>query len=279
LLLEDRWIISRLHRTIAVVNDLMTKFEFGEAQRTIYDFLWGDYCDWYIEIAKIRLRQPAANSPIPVLIHVLDISLRLLHPFMPFITEELWQNLKRYMSSSENMVDSIMVAPYPQADMKQFDEEAERVMLAQIDIIRSIRNSRAQYKVPVEKWIESRIFAGDHAKYIQPYLEVIQTLGRTRPVVFLDTRLQIKDENIVVTILRDSEVYIPLAGMVDLKAERQRLENEAEQAQAELTRLETRLTDKQFLGKAPAAIIEKERQRLADIKDRFRRLSEQIGKL
>ena len=105
LAVEDRWIISRLNRTIADVTGLMEDFQFGEAQRQIHDFLWGEYCDWYIELAKIRL-QAGDTSPLPVLVHVLETSLRLLHPFMPFLTEELWQNLKKHVTRTRQPTPS-----------------------------------------------------------------------------------------------------------------------------------------------------------------------------
>jgi valyl-tRNA synthetase len=276
---EDRWILSRLHHTIATVNNMMENFQFGEAERTTYDFLWGDYCDWYIELAKIRLRSPEAVSPVPMLVHVLETSLRLLHPFMPFVTEELWQNLKNSLPSSNIMGDSIMMSDYPVADTTAFDAEAEQIIGSLIDIIHAIRNARAEHKVEMNRWVESRIYAGNLKDAIQPYLEAIQTLGRTRPVTFLNNRPETKAGNTLVMVLQESEVFIPMASMVDLEVERKRLEKEAEQSQAEATRLETRLADSAFLSKAPAAVVEKERRKLADIKDRLNRLKEQISKL
>jgi len=135
--LEDRWILSRLNRTIMNVTGLMEDFQFGEAQRQMRDFLRGEFCDWYIEIAKIRL-QPDNDglSPLPVLIHVLETSLRLLHPYMPFITEELWQNLKSRLPSGWQPAESIMVASYPEATGAAIDPQAETVMESLIEIIR-----------------------------------------------------------------------------------------------------------------------------------------------
>jgi len=277
---EDRWILSRLNQTIATVTSLMQNFEFGEAQRTIYDFLWGDYCDWYIELAKVRLRSSESCSPVPVLVHVLETSLRLLHPFMPFVTEELWQNIKNNVQDPlEVKADSIMVSSFPVADKTAYDQEAERVMGSLIEIIHSLRNTRAQYKVEMNRWIESRIYAGNLAAALQPYSESIQALGRVRPVVFLDKHPEQQGDNMVITVLKEVEVFIPLSSMVDMAAEKSRLEKEAGLAQGEIDRLETRLADNSFLTKAPAAVIEKERQKLADTRDRLARLQEQIGKI
>jgi len=135
---------------------MMEHFQFGEAPRTLYAFLWGDYCDWYIEMAKIRFRNEKAFSPMPVLVHVLETSLRLLHPFMPFVTEELWQNLKNSISVKQ-FGESIMITAFPEPDNAAFNSEAERVMNSLIEIIHDIRNTRAQYKVEMNKWIESQI--------------------------------------------------------------------------------------------------------------------------
>ena len=271
---EDRWIISKLHRTISSVTNMMENFQFGEAQRTVYDFIWGDYCDWYIEMAKIRLRSPEAASPLPVLIHVLETSLRLLHPFMPFVTEELWQYL-----DIEDKGDSIMIAAFPETDINAFDAEAERIMSSLIEIIRNIRNTRAQYKVEMNKWIESRIYAGEMANSIGSYVEVIKVLARTQPVVFLDKKPAEKEDNTLVLVLQEVEIYIPMSSMVALDAEKLRLEKEAGQAREEIDRLEMRLADSNFLNKAPVAVVTKERQKLVDLKNRFTRLQEQISSM
>jgi len=275
---EDRWILSRLNRTIATVTDMLRNFEFGEAQRVMYEFIWGDYCDWYIELSKIRLRSPGVVSPLPILVHVLETSLRLLHPFMPFITEEIWQNLKRAVPSLVNG-ESIMVAAFPVPDDGKFNREAERIMGAIIEIIRAIRNTRAQYKVEINRFVESHIYAGELLKEIRPHEESIQALARTRPVVFLEKRPEQNDDKTVVTVLQDAEVYIPLASMVDIEAELQKLEKEVSQGEAERQRLEALLSDEKFLSRAPAAVVQKERQKLNDLQDRLARLRDQVDKL
>ena len=274
---EDRWILSRLSRTVSSVTSLMEDFQFGEALRQIYDFLWGEFCDWYIELAKIRLRADSDTpSPQPVLVYVLEASLRLLHPYMPFITEELWQNLKQRLPSDWLASESIMVAAYPESDA-QLDPEAEAVMEAIIEIIRSIRNARAQYNVESARWIEAQIYSGKLAPAIIPYAQAIETLARARPVTFLDSREEgASGENALVLVLKEAEVVIPMASMVDLEAERQRLEGEIEQSQAAIARLEARLNDGAFLTRAPAAVVSKERDRLGVIKDKLARLKEQL---
>ncbi|MFC2019659.1 valine--tRNA ligase [Chloroflexota bacterium] len=278
--LEDRWILSRLNRTIAAVTRLLEKFQFGEAERQIYEFLWSEYCDWYIEIAKVRLRSAAAGlpSPIPVLVYVLGASLRLLHPYMPFVTEELWRNLQNALPLQRRGSESIMVAAYPEADEGTVDPEAERVMASTIEIIRAIRNVRVQYRVESAKWVEAQIYAGELKPAIAAHGDTIQALARVKPVAVRDSRLGgAQPENALVLVLGETEVVIPMETMVDVAAERARLEQEMGQAQAEVARLEARLTDEAFLTRAPAAVVDKERARLAQRKDRLARLFEQLG--
>lgn len=276
---EDRWILSRLSCTISSVTSLMEDFQFGEAQRQIYEFLWGEFCDWYIEIAKVRLRSAGegALSPIPVLVYVLETSLRLLHPYMPFVTEELLQNLKKRLPSDWQQVESIMIATYPQADEAAIDPESERIMESVIEIIHSIRNARAQYEVESTRWIEAQIYAGELTSAITPYSQAIQTLARVRPITFSDSRREgPAGENVLVLVLKESEVVIPMESMVNLEAERKRLQKEIEQSQAEVAQLEARLKDEAFLTKAPAAIVDKERSKLAMKQDKLERLKQQI---
>jgi valyl-tRNA synthetase len=278
---EDRWILSRLYRTISSVIRLLEDYQFSEAQRQIYEFLWSEYCDWYIELAKIRLNADNKGKPstIPVLVHVLETSLRLLHPFMPFVTEELWQNLKRCLPSKWQESDSIMVAPYPEFDDKAIDPAAERIMESVIEITRSIRNARAQYNVENSRWVEAQIYGGELTSEILPYSQAIETLARARPVTITGIRREVQaGENVLVLVLKETEVVIPMESMVDLEAERKRLEKELEQSQAEADRLEARLKDEKFLLKAPAAVIEKERQKSYSLADKIERLKQQLIK-
>lgn len=276
---EDRWILSRLSHTVSSVTSLMDDFQLGEALQQIHDFLWGEFCDWYIELAKIRLRSNAkeAISPLPVLIHVLETSLRLLHPYMPFVTEELWQNLKQRLPSDWQPTDSIMVAAYPEAEAKANDPEAERVMESVIEITHAIRNVRAQYNVESTRWIEAHVYSGELTTSIIPYSEAIQTLARARPIDFHDDRQEIPSgEDTLTLVLKEAEVVIPRESMVDLKVERERLHKEIEQIQVDVARLEARLKDKAFLNKAPTAVVDKERDRLVERKNKLERLKQQL---
>ena len=279
---EDRWILSRLNRVIANVGNLMTDFQFEEAERQLYDFLWSEFCDWYIELAKIRLRPTGEKtvSPIPVLVHVLDTSLRLLHPFMPFVTEELWQNLKQRLPAGWQASESIMIAPYPESDSKSINPEAERTIETVIEIVRAIRNARAEYHVEMARWVEAQVCVGKTTPVIAGYCNAIQTLARAKPVTFQERGKEgARDENALVLVLKEAEVVIPMASMIDVAAETKRLEKEIAENQAEASRLEVRLADKAFLSRAPAPVVEKERQKLVVITDKLSRLKQELTRL
>ena len=277
--LEDRWILSRLSRLATTVDRLMCDYQFGEAERQIHDFFWGEFCDWYIEMAKIRLSQPDA-SPLPVLAVVLETTLRLLHPFMPFITEELWQGLKQRLPEGSQDSPSIMIAPYPVADDKMTDPEAEQVMDSVIEIIRCIRNARAEHKVPPTRWIEARIYADDLCSAIATQSVAIEILAKARPLAVLGrNQREAKGEKALVLVLKEAEVVLPWAGMVDVAAESQRLEREISANQGEIARLEERLKDAAFLSRAPTAVVEKERGKLQSCKDKLTRLRQELAQL
>jgi len=261
---EDRWILSRLDQLIAKVNHLLEDFQFGEAEREIYDFLWHEFCDWYIELAKIRLRRHSDKlepSPLPVLVQTLEISLRLLHPFMPFITEEIWQRLVSHLPQDESRPDSVTIAAYPTA-RGVTDTQAEEEMESVIEIIHSIRNARAQSRIEPARWIEAQICTKNKPA-IESHRQSIETLARVQPLAIVDPRKgRGNREGALVLVLRNVEVILPMA--VDLDAERHRLEKEKEALQAKIARLETRLGDSTFLSKAPSLIIEREQGKLLD---------------
>jgi len=276
----DRWITSQLNGLIKSATAMMANFQFGEAEQQIYDFVWSKFCDWYIEIAKIRLRGRSMPSPLPFLANTLENSLRLLHPFMPFVTEELWQNLKQRLPGGSQMPASIMIAPYPLADDRTFAPEAERVMESVIEVVRSIRNVRAQYKVKPDKWIEARIYADELLSSFLAEAVMIETLAKARPLTILgrQDRGPTKDKALVL-VLKEAEVVVPLAGMIDRLAEEQRLLNESQEIIARIAQVETRLKNAAFVSKAPAEVVSKERDKLAMLEDKVRRLRQELSQL
>ena len=278
--IEDRWILSRLNRLIADVTELLEAFQFGEALRRIYEFLWTEYCDWYIEIAKIRLRSgEKATSPLPVLVHVLETSLRLLHPFMPFITEEIWQRIRGHQP--EGKPDSIMIAPYPTADTSTFDTDVEQEMESVIEIVRSIRNARVENKVAPAKFIEAIIAASEAKSTLESLAPAITVLARVRPLTILDSKegKGMRQDQAITLVLKGIEVILPLEGMIDFNAEKSRLLKEIEANQADIERIERLLRDGAFLNKAPDSIVEKERQKLNDRRDKLGKLEERLASM
>ena len=275
---EDRWILSRHHRLTQRVNQLLADFQFGEAERELYDFLWGEYCDWYIEMAKVRLRE-GDKAPRLVLAYVLERTLRLLHPFMPFLTEELWQRLIQALPHDGPQPPSIMVAPYPQAEDAALDGQAEEEEELVTGIVRAIRNVRAEFKVDPRKPLEA-VVAVRSRDTIAEEAEAIKSLARVDPLLVLEDGTPHPSSHQAVTlVVGDATVYIPMGDVVDLASERRRLEGELASSQESTQGLERRLSDQQFLSKAPEDVVEKERQRLAATQERQGRIRELLAQL
>jgi valyl-tRNA synthetase len=273
---EDRWILSRLNRLIEHVDYLMKDFQFGEALREIHDFVWGEFCDWYIEISKLRLKDKE-NSPLPVLVHVLDTSLRLLHPAMPFITEEIWQNVRPLLGG--DVAESIMIASYPKSDADRIDDDVEKRMAIVTDIVRAIRNTRSELHVEPAKWIEATIAAtADMKQTIAAQAQAIQILARARPLTIADTNCARPDKAKTI-VLNGIEVILPMSGLVDMDAERTRLQKEIDGCTNEISRLGARLADEKFTSKAPAQVVERERGKLTALREKLSTLNERLAAL
>jgi len=283
--LPDRWILSRHNRLIADVTRLFEDYNFGEAGRQIYDFLWGEYCDWFIEISKIRLYgqdEEAKDAARRVLVYVLERTLRLLHPFMPFVTEEIWQHLKgssiRYQESGEGWPEALIVAPWPEPGPT--DEAAEAGMALIMEIVRAIRNARAEYKVEPGRRIEAIIAAGEDHKLLTDQRDILIALARLDAEKLRIARtLEAKPTQALALVVGGVEIYLPLAGMVDLEKERQRLTKEIKEVLEGIARSEALLANEDFLAKAPAHVVEKEREKLADYRQRQAKLRERLQSL
>jgi len=275
--LEDRWIMSRLHRTTAEVEKLLGDFQVGEAGRRLHDFFWGEFCDWYIEMAKVRLKE-GDGSPLPVLAHVLDASLRLLHPFMPFVTEEVWQNLRPHVPSPE--AEALIVAPWPQADERWHDDEAEGQAGLVLDVIRAIRNVRAERGVEPARFVEAYVVVAPASQgAAEASRPVIEALARARPLHIVDGAGAAPREDVVAVILQGAEVILPLAGMLDVEAERARLRGQAAEAESEVQRLEAKLANEQFRSRAPQEIVAKEEGKRAAARARLEGLQARLREL
>jgi valyl-tRNA synthetase len=266
--------MSRLHKLTGDVEKLLSAFQVGEAGRQVHDFFWGDFCDWYIEMAKVRLKADDP-SPLPLLAHVLDMSLRLLHPFMPFLTEAIWQNLRPHLRLAE--AEPLIVAPWPRANKRWHDNEAEAQ--AVMDVVRAIRNIRAEQGVEPARYVEVYLVADGMRRAAEASRLIIETLARVRPLHIVDGAGAAPREQVVTAVLRDVQVVIPLAGLFDVEVERARLRREVDDAQAEVARLEAKLANEQFRTRAPAAVVGKEEEKLAAARARLEGLQARLEEL
>ncbi len=271
--LADRWILSRHNRLIREVNRLVESFQFGEAGRQIYEFLWGEFCDWYIEMSKLRLYGDdvrAADTARAVLVTVLDRSLRLLHPFMPFVTEEIWQHLP-------HEGESLMIAAWPAAG--PLDDVAEREMALVMDLVRAVRNARAEYDVEPKRRIPAVVAAGDRRDLLVEQSAIVAGLGRVDAanLIVAETVAEPPAPAVSLVITADMTAYLPLAGLIDMEKERERLTRAINAASSDIARAEGLLAREGFVAKAPAAVVQRERDRLEEARERVARLQERLA--
>lgn len=277
--LADEWILSKLNKTIAKSTELFEKFEFGEAGKLLYHFIWDEYCDWYIEMTKEVLQgedEAAKKTARSILAYVLDNILRLLHPIMPFVTEEIWQN-------APHEGESIVVAAYPVADEAFMNNEAETAMDKLIGLIRGVRNIRNEMNTPLSKKVPMQINVNDDVT------ESIFATNKAYIVRFcnpesleIGQNLETKEEA-VTAIISGGEVRMPLAGLIKLEDEIIRLEGEAAKLEKEVDRVVKKLGNERFISKAPEAVVTGERlkekdyrEKLATVNERMRSLKAQL---
>ena len=258
----------------------MEEFQLGEAERQIHDFLWSEYCDWYIEMTKLRLRDSSsADSPLPVLVYVLNASLRLLHPFMPFVTEELWQTLQPGEDEATDGARSVTVAPYPIPSGTGIDPEAERVVEATIDIVRALRNYRAERKMEPGHRLEAAVFAGCVLDELRILAPIVEALGRVT-IFDMAERTERADVSCqTVIVLADSDVAIAGASAEDQERVRSQLQKEVETTLGRLESIEQRLKDETFLAKAPAEVVERQTSLAVSLQDKLSRMESELQEL
>ena len=277
---EDRWIVSRLDQVTIEVNQALAAFELGEAQQKLYDFIWNEFCDWYIEMAKVRLRSAGQPSPRPVLAHTLERTLRLLHPFMPFITEEIWRSLTARLPQERELPPSLMIAPYPLAETPRRDRQAEEEISLVMQTIRAVRNTRAQLRIPANRPLEAQLEANGLRGAMEEEAEVIRALSRVEPLRITDAAPAGAEPPTGVTLLVSPLVVrLPLEGVVDLAAERQRLQGELAAGQRELERKEQLVNNPNFRAKARPEVVATEEERLNGLKEQQQRLGEILAQL
>ncbi len=277
---EDRWIVSRLNQVTGQVRKFLEDFQLGEAQRVLYDFIWSEFCDWYIELSKVRLRSGQGPSPLPVLAHVLERTLRLLHPVMPFITEEIWRNLLQRLPQEGNLPESIMIAPYPEADPSRIDPQADQEMAQVIAAIRAIRNARAELRVEPARLIEAVVEPGQHRRLVEDEAAAIASLARVEPLHILDgLGRAAPPQRGINMVVGGIVVSLPLAEVADLASQRQRLAKELEEANANVERIRGLLSRPDFVEKAPEDVVEREQERLKALEEKQERLRQILSQL
>lgn len=274
--LADRWILSRYARTAAEVTANLDKFELGEAARSLYEFIWNEYCDWYIETAKARLYNKedarARATAQHVLWYVLEGTLRLLHPFMPFISEAIWQHLPHEGAS-------LVIADWPAPPAGLLDEKAEAEMGILMDTIKAIRNMRAEVNAPPGKKSEVTVMvAAEWQATFRENQAYLQTLAAAEPIT-LAPLTAAKPENAMAAVVNGVEVYLPLKGLIDVAKETARLTKEADGLAKELERVAAKLANENFVGKAPAEVIEKERAKEREYGDKLAAIRERLAYL
>ena len=272
LAIEDKWILSQYNTLVSGVTDSLEKFELGMAVQKLYDFIWDVFCDWYIEIAKIRLNgddEEQKATVRAVLVYVMSNTLKLLHPFMPFITEEIWQTLP-------HTGESIMISDWPKADsaLNFAAEEAEmsRIMTA----IKAVRNRRAEMNVAPSK--KAKIFI--ETAYADTFLKGTVFFKRLASASEVEVAAHFDDMDSAVSIITESaRLYIPMDELVDFKAELARLNKEKAGVQKELDFVNNKLNNENFVNKAPAAVVEGQRQAKAQLEEKMALILESIEKI
>lgn len=271
---EDRWILSRLQRTIEAVNTGFDGYDMDDAARALYDFLWSEYADWYIEISKPRLQTEEKPVVQWVLWHVLETSMRLLHPVMPHLTEQIWQSIP-------HEGESIMVAPFPKAESSLIDAGAEERMEAVMEVTRAIRNLRAELGVPPSKAIESVVVptSPEAAEAIRSGIDSIRSLAKVSNLEIATERPSAEQVRTISAHLTIADVHIPIGGLVDVDREIARVTNELAEVERELARSQAKLSNDQFLSRAPAHVVEKEQRIAQELTDKRDKLQERLDML
>ena len=269
--ISDKWALSKLNTLIAEVTETLEKYELGVAVQKVYDFVWDTYCDWYIELTKARLYSEDAErkqTAISVLVYVLDQVLRLLHPFMPFITEEIWQSIP-------HEGDALIVAKWPQFNDALAFKAEEDEMEAVMDAIRAIRNRRAEMNVPPSKKAALYVLTSKPNVFTEGE-GFIQRLAYADAVTLLETEPENLD-GMVTCATADAKLYIPMGQLVDVAKELERINKELEKARKNLTGLESKLSNEKFVSRAPEAVVAAEREKAQKTRDLIDSLEQSLA--
>jgi len=287
--LADSWIWARLRQLNNTANRLFEAYQYGEAGRQIYDFFWGEFADWYLEIAKIQVAEggPRAKKTAIALVKILDRILRLLHPFTPFVTEELWGHLKQAAldfdgeaAPSDGWEDALIIAHWPESEeLEGWEEEAISNFSLVMEIIRAIRNLRAEKQVKPGHRIGATITAGEFTEILNHQATTISALSHLNPQSFrILPTLENKPEGTTALVVGPAEIFLPLSDLIDPTEEKKRLKSDLEETNQQIERLE-KLLSSPFAQKAPPEVVEKERGRLESYKDTAEKIQSQLKEL
>lgn len=271
----DRWILTRLNETVARVTELFDRFEFGEAGRQLYNFIWDDFCDWYIEMSKEILygdNEAAKQTTRSILVYTLDQILRLLHPIMPFVTEEIWEKIP-------HQGESLVVAEYPVVHEEFNDEAAARGMEVLKEVIRSVRNIRAEVNTPLSKPITLLIKTNDTEveEFLTANTSYLERFCNPEELVI--SREIEAPELAMSAVLTGAELFLPLAGLINIEEEIARLEKELDKWTKEVKRVQGKLSNERFVSNAPDEVVEAERAKEKDYLEKQEAVKERIAQL
>jgi valyl-tRNA synthetase len=277
--LPDRWIKSRLNATIRTTTEAIDNYRFDLASQAIYEFTWNEYCDWYLELSKVVLQsadEAGCRGTRQTLVQVLETTLRLAHPLIPFITEEIWQRTAPLAGASG---PTVMNQRYPTSDSQRDDAEAEAEMRWVMDFILGVRRIRGEMDIKPAKPLPVLLQQGQERdrQWLGRHRELIVKLARLDSAEWLEPNAAAPES--AIALLGELRILIPMAGLIDKEAELARLGKEVQRLEKELLRLEAKLADEGFVAKAPAAVVDKERSRVAELGSNLSQLQEQAEKI
>jgi valyl-tRNA synthetase len=263
----DRWILHRLNGAAATARSALEGYRFNEASQAVYEFIWNDFCDWYIEAAKLSLAADEAekNRIVTLLLSLLEESLRLAHPFLPLITEEIYQTLPRHGDTAKGGSPSIMHQPYPAADPGREAAEAAARFASLQDVVRAVRTIRAEFTVPPDARVEATVVPDTQLRGV---LESFSTLLRHLAgigTLTLTAAPPARAQGVIAAAGKGFEVFVKLEGAIDAAREIARLAKDREKAQAEVARTKEKLAKASFVERAPKEVVDKEREKLVDL--------------
>ncbi|MEN9251092.1 MAG: valine--tRNA ligase [Thermostichales cyanobacterium HHBFW_bins_127] len=268
----DRWILSRLHSCATQVIETLETYHMGEGARLLYSLIWDDFCDWYIELVKPRLRDPDQATPRQVLACVLEQILALLHPWMPHITEEIWQRL-----TQANQTTSLSVQAYPQPDATLINPALEQDFALMIQVIRTIRNLRIEAGIPPGAKVPVIVQTHEHLSTLRPLQSYIQDLAKVSELSLVAEAPSVSQ--VAVGVAGSVQILLPLQGIVDVGSLQRKLEKDLEKIHKEISSIQSRLDNPNFVGKAPPEILEKNRHQLSELQQQAAILQQRLHHL